>query len=130
MISACSRGKGKGRQFEYQGMKKRWSGELAALVEQEAFTVGATHFTFLFLEPRPNRDPDNILGGAMKLMFDALQDNGTLADDGWEQVESITAHFALEKRCSPGVLVAVAEAPATKQQMMELKEMVCRSRKK
>ena len=59
---------------------------------------GPVEIGFNFIEGRPKngrfRDEDNILGGATKVVFDQMKEQGIIKDDGPRFVRNIFARFA------------------------------------
>lgn len=106
------RGEGKKKWNGYQRMKKHWGGVIAALARVQGFRVSGTHWSYEFREPNRTRDPSNFIAGGIKLIEDALQSEGLLENDGWQQVESITVSWRVDKK-NPGVTVTVGEDHGT-----------------
>lgn len=52
------------------------------------------YVSMLVQEPNRKRDPDNILGGAFKIILDALTACGVLAGDGWSEILGLAGHWA------------------------------------
>lgn len=63
------------------------------------------HFTYLCKEPDARRDPSNILGGAMKLIEDALVKEELLPNDGQKHVHGIASHVVVVGKEYDGVTV-------------------------
>jgi len=89
-------------------LKKRWSSIVALYALQQHFPAieGPAHFWIELVEPNRKRDPDNILAGALKIIFDALQGSKLLRNDGWNHVLSISPTWRVDK-LKPGVLLTV-----------------------
>jgi hypothetical protein len=94
----------------YNDVKRKWSHEIMVFARQRRLRpLNEKCFTFLFVERNMRRDPDNFIGGGMKIIFDALQECRLLAGDGWKQVQDIKTYWTVEKD-DPGVfLVASSE---------------------
>ena len=43
------------------------------------------------------RDKDNILGGGIKIILDALQQAGIIKNDGWKEIGDINNKFSIDK---------------------------------
>src|SRR4051812_11593330 len=69
-------------------LKTKWAQIVKLYANSQRFPVitGPAHFEFEFVEPNRKRDPDNVVGGGTKVIFDALQEAKLLANDGWEHV--------------------------------------------
>ncbi len=95
----------------YGSMKRKWGGVVALYARTQGFPkiTGPAHYEIECIEPNRRRDPDNFIGGAQKVLFDALQDEGLLENDGWEHVLSITTSWKLDKT-KAGVRLTVKEA--------------------
>lgn len=94
----------------YGSMKKKWGGVVALYARSQGFMPigGPAHFEIECVEPNRRRDPDNLVGGAQKVIFDALQEANLLENDGWEHVLSISSSWRVDKgRC--GVQLTVRE---------------------
>ena len=50
-----------------------------------------------FFEPKKNRDKDNILGYALKVIQDSLQEMKIIKNDGWNDIENFTHDFFVDK---------------------------------
>lgn len=98
------------RGVKWRKMKSHWAQIISLHAENQGFGPINTpaHFELEFREPNRRRDPDNFVGGGMKLIFDAFQEAGLLENDGWDQILSIAPSWKVEK-FAPGVLVRVRE---------------------
>jgi hypothetical protein len=68
----------------YNRLKCQWYGQIALLVRARGIQPQPAGFmTFLFLEPTRKRDPDNLVAGGAKLLFDSLVGAEVLPGDGW-----------------------------------------------
>ena len=63
------------------------------------------HLQVTWIEPRRNRDKDNVAAGK-KFILDALVDSGVLDTDGWANVASFTDKFDVDAK-NPRVEVTV-----------------------
>ncbi len=77
------------------------------------------HFSFLFLEPNKRRDPDNIVSGGMKIIFDAICGTGLMSNDGWRNVGGISPSWHVDGH-NTGCWVAVDAKGHNKESMMEI----------
>lgn len=84
----------------YAKLKARWGHVVKALARSQDFKTlideaGPWHWEFEIGLPAKGKrpDPDGLLSGAMKVIFDALQEAELLENDGWNQVASITSTF-------------------------------------
>ena len=97
------RGRGKRRDNAYNKRKKLHESQIRVqATSTKLLPIGPCYFTYLFLEKDRTRDPSNIMGGAVKLIEDALQmkdcedkDNRILAGDGWRDVLGIRLYWGL-----------------------------------
>lgn len=62
---------------------------------------------FLWVEPNMRRDKDNI-AFAKKFIIDALVKEGTIKNDGWQNILGFTDHFDVDKN-NPRVEVSIYE---------------------
>ena len=89
----------KGKWNAYMTLKSKWGDVIAAHARIQRFAeVKDGHFTYLFEEPDRRRDPSNVIAGGVKLIEDALQEAGLLANDGWGEVLSIRPYFTVGER--------------------------------
>lgn len=61
-----------------------------------------------FFEENKRRDKDNVAGYAMKLIQDALKNNGYLTGDGWNQIENFDFRWDVDKQ-NPRIEVEIDE---------------------
>jgi hypothetical protein len=83
----------------YSQLKQKWTAEVqmrALVARLQPGCIPPAHFTFLHFERDQLRDPDNLSGGAQKLLFDALKGAGLIANDGWRHVLGIRHHWIVE----------------------------------
>ena len=66
------------------------------------------YFFFTFYEQNRQRNKDNIQSLAIKFFFDALQKQGTIANDGWKEVMGFDPDFVVTKR-NAGMLVKMMD---------------------
>lgn len=94
----------------YAKLKRKWGSTVALCARAGGFTriQHPAHFSFEFREPDRRRDPDNLIAGGLKVIFDAMQDAGLLHNDGWNDVLSITTSWRVDKE-RPGVMLTVRE---------------------
>jgi Holliday junction resolvase RusA-like endonuclease len=62
------------------------------------------------VEPNMKRDPDNAVGGAVKVALDALQHAGVINNDGWKHIASLGPHTWRCDPAAPGVMVTITES--------------------
>lgn len=85
----------KGGWNAYNEQKQRWYGQIRLLCQAKRVeTVGPGHFTFLFIEPDRRRDPDNVVAGGVKLLFDSLVGAGVMKGDSWAHVLGFCGFWA------------------------------------
>jgi hypothetical protein len=87
------------RANKYGELKKKWTREVqtrAMVARLDPGCIPAAHFTFLHFERDQLRDPDNLCGGAQKILLDALKGAGLMANDGWRHVLGIRHHWICE----------------------------------
>jgi len=93
----------------YGPMKKRWEGIVGKAEKEQCFPqIMRGCFTYLFLEKDCRRDPSNIIGGGIKIIEDALQETGALANDGQKNILEIAAYW-MKYAQRPGVMVFVSQ---------------------
>lgn len=63
---------------------------------------------YRFYEPDKRRDKGNIFSFADKVIEDALQDTGTIRNDGWGEIENFTHEFFVDSR-KPRIEVVIEE---------------------
>lgn len=94
-VASAQKGSHK-RTNKYAELKQHWAGVVQAYAMQARLRPGqipAAHFTFLHFERDRLRDPDNLCGGAQKLLLDSLKTAGLIANDGWKHVLGIRHHW-------------------------------------
>jgi hypothetical protein len=95
----------------YDADKKRINAGLVAIIRRAGIPQMERVFVwFTWHEARLNRDPDNIVGGGMKYVFDALKKKngaGVIPDDGPKQVLGFSHEFRRSK--TPGVHVVLED---------------------
>ena len=81
-------------------LKKENTEAACWMIKNKVKPITAAHFRFTWIEPKTGRgrDPDNIAGIGQKIIFDALQMAGILANDGRKQVLSIHHDFKTGER--------------------------------
>ncbi len=113
VIKSCSSqdwGRHGRRWNAYNELKQSWSQivELHARRTGQRSLVGS-YFTFMFAELNRRRDPDNVVGGAHKIVFDSLVGAGFIPNDGWKHVQGFSDYWLVDPE-RPGVLVIVTKA--------------------
>lgn len=105
----------------YNAAKARWSGDIRLLAMQKGLTMQEPGMaTFLFEEPHRQRDPDNLVGGGVKLILDSLVGAEVLPGDGWSTVLGFVGYW--RKSELPGCLVHWGDELQTKEAMEALLE--------
>jgi hypothetical protein len=86
---------GKNGASAYSASKAKLEETVGVLALARGFRVqpGCWAFSFLYVESDRRRDPDNIAGGARKVILDALQRAKLMNGDGWRTVRSIHEEF-------------------------------------
>jgi len=99
----------------YNQLKQQWYGQIRMLCQAKRVAeIGPGYFSFLFCEPDRRRDPDNVVAGGVKLLFDSLVGAGVMAGDSWNHVLGFVGYW----RHTPGkagCLVRHGEALLTKE---------------
>lgn len=103
-IVAAAKGFG-GRGYGYAKLKREWT-DVVALLARRLQPMTAAHLRFTWVEPRRQRNPDNIAAGK-KFVIDGLVKAGVLPEDGWRQVLSFSDSWEVG---SPGVRVILSAA--------------------
>lgn len=71
----------------YAATKKRWAQQIALMARvKDLKPIPPSFFGYLVCEPNRRVDPSNMVGGAVKVIEDALQEAGLLQNDGWNDV--------------------------------------------
>lgn len=97
--------------YTWSSMKKRHGRDVSLhALSQKIQPFGPAHFVVVLVEPNRKRDPDNVLGGALKIIFDALRFSKLMQNDGWKHVLSIAPTWELD-RIRPGVRLTIREEP-------------------
>jgi Holliday junction resolvase RusA-like endonuclease len=63
---------------------------------------------YRFFEPDKRRDKGNIFSFADKVIEDALQECGTIRNDGWKEIENFTHDFYVDQK-HPRIEVVIEE---------------------
>lgn len=96
---------GAARRNPYQANKQKRDTEALIASQLPSTQIQERNvFTFEWHEPSKRRDPDNI-ASAVKFIFDAMQKQGVLANDGWGQVAEIHHKFIYDKENSHYVVI-------------------------
>lgn len=117
-----AKGTVRGQWNKYNQQKSVWFGQVKGLCL--ARNVGAQdpgYGTFLFVEPNQKRDPDNIVAGGVKLLFDSFVGAGVLAGDGWRDNLGFVGYWTC-KTARAGCLVHWGPELLTKETMLSLLE--------
>jgi len=97
-----------GRSFDsYTSLKQEWAErvKLHVLEQRVATFPNGAHLSFEIHEKARNRDPDNIVSGAHKLIIDGLVKCGVLPGDGWKGALSLSDCWLVSER--PAVIVTL-----------------------
>lgn len=98
--------KGGKRWNAYSKLKKAWGARIGLQARSQGFRpVRSGQFEYVIHEPNKRRDPSNIVGGAVKLIEDGLQEAKLLEGDGWKNVLSYRLEWEVSDK--PGVMVRV-----------------------
>lgn len=91
----------------YGTIKKKWGRTIGLLAYAQGFKrlEAPAHFEFEFGETTRRRDPDGLVGGALKVFFDGLQEAGLLVNDNWEWVLSFVATWKVSEKAYVKVTV-------------------------
>lgn len=93
----------------YSVIKRDWTMRIRLLAASQDFrAVEGCFFTYVINERDQRRDPSNFIGGAVKIIEDALQTAGLLSNDGWKNVAEIRTHWKVDKD-KPGVTVFISD---------------------
>lgn len=102
----------------YNDVKQRWFGQIKLrCLEQHVQPVGPAYFSFLFVEPDRRRDPDNVSGGGIKLIFDSLVGAEVMKGDSWAHVLGFVSYWQVG--AAPGCLVHADEHKIWSKESME-----------
>lgn len=74
-----------------------------------------------FYEENKRRDKDNVAAYAMKLIQDALKNNGYLSGDGWNQIENFDFEWDVDKK-NPRIEVEIQEATTVSVNIFDIVE--------
>jgi len=108
VIASAKQHWSKYRVAKHGGMLLACAGIREAKKKKEPLGEGPYAFSFTHFTSDRRKDPDNIAGGAHKIIFDALQDEEVLENDGWKQVASIHDRFFVDKD-NPRIEVEIVE---------------------
>lgn len=104
-------GRGRKRWSQYNELKQAWSREILLYSRGRGLkAITTTCFTFMFVEKDKRRDPDNIIAGGMKLIFDGMKDARLIPNDGWNEVKEIRVYWMVDAS-NPGVLTILTKDP-------------------
>lgn len=102
----------KGRQHirisKYDNLKKKTERVITECIKGALLKpMNYVNVLFCWVEPKRNRDKDNIAAGK-KFIFDALMTTGIIKGDGWRHVSGFSDDFVVNKD-KPGVWVTLEE---------------------
>jgi hypothetical protein len=96
-----------GKGYGYARLKRQWTDTIVLLIKAERLQpIERARLGFSYSEKTKRRDPDNIAGGAHKLICDSLVTAGILPGDGWAHVAGFSDTWRVDK-AHPGVLVTI-----------------------
>ena len=106
----------------YNALKQRWYGQIRMLAQAARIeAIGPGYFTLVFSEPDRRRDPDNLAGGGIKLIFDSLVGAGVMKGDSWAHVLGFVSYW-VHTPGEAGCLVHHGDALLTKDDALSLLE--------
>ena len=70
------------------------------------------YWTYFLCERKRNRDPSNIAAIASKVIEDAMQAGGYIANDGWDDILGI--QYFWRKQLPAGICVVVSDSPLSR----------------
>lgn len=125
MVSSGPRGPKAARWNAYSKLKKQVQGTVAiAAFSQKFKPLERGHFTYLCKEARnangKQRDPSNVLGGAMKMIEDALVECRLLPNDSWLEVLGIAGHFDVTKNGAGVLLIVHPDKTLTREECLAI----------
>jgi hypothetical protein len=84
----------------YTNMKASWAARVGLEIAVQSARAGdmpeRAYFTYLFREENRRRDPSNFTSGGIKIIEDALQEYGFLANDGWHNVLGFASYWVVD----------------------------------
>lgn len=93
------------RHSDYSDLKRDWAHRVVLCARSQRIKpVPAAYFTYLLYEPNKRRNPSNVAAAVVKIIEDALQAAGIIANDGWREVLGFSSYWELDKG-DPGVAV-------------------------
>ena len=92
----------------YSTMKRKYT-KIVAIHSMNLPKIKKGDFVIRWYSKNRRKDPDNIAGGGTKILLDGLIDAGILENDGWNQVNSITHLFEVDKN-NPRTEVVIYES--------------------
>lgn len=97
----------KSHYMAYANMKKDYTALTMIHAQKLPKITNKADFIFTWYRKDRRSDPDNIAGG-IKFILDGLVKAGTLENDGWNQINSITHKFEVDKD-KPRVEITINE---------------------
>lgn len=99
----------------YNKTKKQFQAVVVPLLRRQMQPVTAypVQIEFGWYAPHRRADPDNIAGAGSKLLLDAMQVAGILANDGYKQINGLKHSFYLDPQ-RPHIEVQVISSPESK----------------
>lgn len=98
-----------GSRFIYNNDKKKWARAIAFEIRQARLVpMGFVFFRFTWYEKNRRRNPDNFAAIGKKFIFDALVQNKTIKNDGWDEIAGWSDRWEVNDT-QPGVLVELEE---------------------
>lgn len=91
----------------YANQKKDYTALATIFIKGMDKLDGKYDWTFVWYRKNRRNDPDNIQVGT-KYIFDAFVKNGVIENDGWNEINSITHKFRVDKD-NPRVEIFISE---------------------
>lgn len=105
---------------KYGEVKKKWSQQIVLMARVKNLQpIPPSYFGYLCCEPNRRADPSNIVGGAVKVIEDALQMAGLLQNDGWNDILGYVGYWQVAAH-RVGTLVYWGPSLPSKQTMETL----------
>lgn len=99
-----------GSRLTYNNEKKKWHARIAGAIEANGLgPMPCAWFRFHWREKNRRRNPDNFAAIGKKFIFDALVQNGVLANDGWDEILGWEDRWSIDT-LNPGVYVEMFDS--------------------
>lgn len=92
-------------------LKKRWQKTAVTFIRKDLKGTKVNtpiDIHYHYFEPNKRRDKGNIHGFAQKIIEDALQEAGTIPNDGWNEIRNFSTEFDVDK-ANPRIEVVLKE---------------------